>query len=68
MIVNSEGKQLTVLVVETPKGFKRVNAIYRKVDGVMRIVWQAIRSCFGSGMWLNEKPWINDEMWENNHF
>lgn len=68
MIVNSEGKQLTVLVVETPKGFKRVNAIYRKVDGVMRIVWQAIRSCFGSGMWLNEKPWINDEMWVNNHF
>ena len=30
------------------------------------LVWQAVRSCFGSGQWLNDKPWINDEAWKNN--
>lgn len=30
------------------------------------IVWQAIRSCFGSGYWINGKPWINEEPWKNN--
>lgn len=29
------------------------------------IIWQAIRSCFGSGVWINDKPWINDEAWKN---
>ena len=30
-----------------------------------RVVWQAIRSCFGSGRWINEKPWSNTEAWRN---
>lgn len=38
-----------------------IQAIYR--FGV--VLWQAVRSCFGSGMWINEKPWINDEAWKN---
>jgi hypothetical protein len=29
------------------------------------VIWQAVRSCFGSGIWVNEKPWINDEAWKN---
>lgn len=29
------------------------------------LVWQAIRSCFGAGFWVNEKPWINEEGWKN---
>lgn len=29
------------------------------------VLWQAVRSCFGSGIWVNEKPWINDETWKN---
>lgn len=29
------------------------------------ILWQAVRSCFGSGMWVDEKPWIHDEAWKN---
>ena len=38
-----------------------VQAIHR--FGV--VLWQAVRSCFGSGVWVNEKPWINDEAWKN---
>ena len=28
-------------------------------------IWQAVRSCFGSGIWVNEKPWINEEIWKS---
>lgn len=30
-----------------------------------KIVWQAIRSCFGRGYWINNAPWLNDEAWNN---
>lgn len=29
------------------------------------LIWQAVRSCFGSGGWINDKPWIDDEGWRN---
>ena len=38
-------------------GEKAISAIMRG----SRSVWQAIRSCFGSGFWVNKKGWINDE-------
>lgn len=31
-----------------------------------RLVWTAVRSCFGAGFWVNEKPWLNNESWKNN--
>ena len=42
-------------------GKRAVSAVYAGV----RLVWQAIRSCFGSGAWFNDKPWLNDEGWKN---
>ena len=38
-----------------------IGAVYHGLD----IVWQSIRSCFGSGTWFNDKPWIDDEFWKN---
>lgn len=42
-------------------GKKAISAVYKGA----RLVWQAIRSCFGAGYWVNEKPWINEEGWKN---
>ncbi len=28
------------------------------------LVWQAIRSCFGSGAWIGERPWLGDDPWK----
>lgn len=53
-----KNKKETVLV---SVGNKSIQAIYK---GAL-LVWQAIRSCFGSGFWINEKPWLNDEPWKN---
>lgn len=29
-----------------------------------RLVWQAVRSCFGSGVWVSHKPWLGQEKWK----
>lgn len=40
---------------------KIINYIYRKG----KLVWQAIRSCFGAGFWINDYPWSNDEIYKD---
>lgn len=41
---------------------KSIKAIYR---GSL-LLWEAVRSCFGKGFWVSEKPWANDDAWKNN--
>lgn len=41
-------------------GDKALSAIYRGA----KLVWTAIRSCFGSGIWSSEKPWIGTDSWK----
>jgi hypothetical protein len=49
-------------IVELYRGATPIVEMYRgKV-----LVYQAVRSCFGSGYWINEKPWINEDVWKNN--
>lgn len=31
-----------------------------------KVVWQAIRSCFGMGVWYSDRPWLGDDKWKNN--
>lgn len=44
-------------------GEKVVNAIYKKG----KLVWEAIRSCFGKGWWVNTFYWSNEDSWKNNY-
>jgi len=41
-------------------GSKAISAGYK---GVV-LIWQAVRSCFGSGHWVGKKPWIGKEGWK----
>lgn len=52
------GKQVVAIM----RGNKVVQAVYH---GAIPI-WQAIRSCFGTGIWKSDKPWIGDDNWKNN--
>lgn len=51
---------------------KEVTAIYdgkRAIIAVYKgakLVWEAIRSCFGKGFWLNKYSWSNKDAWKNN--
>ena len=48
-------------LVSRRKGNMVAQAVYRG----LRLVWQSVRSCFGSGCWRNDKPWLNNEGWKN---
>lgn len=52
-----EGNKETVGV--TAKG-KVIAAIYEGAQ----LLWEAVRSCFGSGMWIIKKPWLSKEAWK----
>lgn len=45
--------------------YKQGKLIQARYKGT-RLVWQGVRSCFGSGLWFNDKPWLNEEAWKNN--
>jgi hypothetical protein len=45
---------------------RNIGAIYRGSKIVWRTIYNAIKSCFGSGTWLGDKPWLNAEKWKNN--
>lgn len=54
------------------KDKKDTTAIYRNgiahtaVYKGYQLVWQAVRSCFGRGYWINARPWLNNDSWKNN--
>jgi hypothetical protein len=39
--------------------------VWKYINGAWRMVWQAIRSCFGRGFWTNKMPWRNADGWKN---
>lgn len=45
---------------------KNIGAIYQGTRLMWRTVYNAIKSCFGSGTWLGDKPWLGDDLWKNN--
>lgn len=59
MALYVDGKNIVQITVDR----KNIAAIYTMtVDGV-KAIWEAIRSCFGSGMWIRKKPWLRKEGW-----
>lgn len=53
------------------KGGKEISMIYVAGKAISmvrkggRLAWEAIKSCFGKGRWINAKPWINKDGWKN---
>lgn len=45
---------------------KSISAIYKGSSLVWRTVYNAVRSCFGSGTWRSDKPWLDGDTWRNN--
>ena len=31
-----------------------------------RLTWEGVRSCYGKGYWIEEKPWIDEDKWRDN--
>lgn len=43
-------------------GNKEITAVYKGA----RLIWEAVKSCFGKGFWYKEKLWNNKDLWKNN--
>ena len=47
--------------------FKIIETIYhgklniQEIRKGAQLLWEAVKGCFGSGFWKNEKGWINTE-------
>lgn len=61
-MISIGGKEITQISIVKDGVIRAISYIYQG----SRLVWQAIRSCFGSGFWTNIKPWSNTEGWRNN--
>lgn len=44
---------------------RNFGAVYKGTQLVWRTVYNAVKSCFGSGTWLDEKPWIDSDNWKD---
>ena len=45
---------------------KDIGAIYKGSQLVWVTVYNAIKSCYGSGTWIQDKPWLDTDFWKNN--
>lgn len=52
-----DGKDITNIF----KGTTPITVVYKG----LKLVWEAINSCFGKGFWINKKPWSNLDGWKN---
>jgi hypothetical protein len=57
-MIYKEGKEISGLYFAG----KVITAVYAGA----RLVWQAVRSCYGSGAWLGDLPWLGDDPWKGN--
>lgn len=56
-MINRNNKELTARYI----GNKAIQYVYKGT----RLIWSAITSCFGSGVWYNDKGWSNNDAWKN---
>lgn len=60
LYINEDQKQPQVNTIYV-NGTKVVQAVYQG----LRLIWQYIKSCFGRGYWIDDKPWSNTDAWAN---
>lgn len=58
--------QKTITDVTGKSVQKNIGAIYQGTKLVWRTIYNAIKSCFGSGTWIGDKLWLGDDLWKNN--
>lgn len=44
---------------------KTIVEVHKYIDKGWQIVWMYVKSCFGRGYWINDKPWSNKDVWRN---
>lgn len=56
-MISFNGKEISSIYIND----KLIAEVYKN----SALLWQSIRSCFGKGFWINDKPWDNKDGWKN---
>lgn len=54
-----------VRAIKTATGYEKFASLWVKTAAGLVKIYEAVRSCFGSGRWIGRKPWLNKEKWKN---
>lgn len=70
-MIYRNGKLITevhqnILKDQMTKIQQEIGKIYKGTQLVWVTIYNAIKSCFGSGTWISDKEWIGDDTWKNN--
>lgn len=58
-------KEISQIELDDNGIIRTITQIYAPVGDELKLIWEAIRSCFGSGRWINNRSWINNNAWKN---
>lgn len=50
--------------IEMHRYGKNTIEIWSFFNNAWTVAWQAIRSCFGAGVWRGDKPWVGSDSWK----
>ena len=64
-------------MIYKPKTYEPVTGVYAFPTETTRIafiavyvggalLWQLIRSCYGTGIWIPDRPWLDNDLWKDN--
>ena len=62
-MIYHNGKKPVVAIFQPLDAFSR--RVFLEIRKGSRVIWTGVRSCFGGGSWINEKPWFNEDGWKN---
>lgn len=66
-LITNINQSISELVNEVSKVTEQaIGAVYKGSQLVWLTVYNAIKSCFGSGTWIQDKPWLDSDYWKNN--
>lgn len=70
-MIYRNGKLITevhknILKDQITKIQQEIGKIYKGTQLVWVTIYNAIKSCFGSGTWISDKEWIDNDTWKNN--
>lgn len=66
LILEASREVLKLVDEVQQKTQQRIGAIYKGSQLIWLTIYNAIKSCFGSGTWLGDKPWIGTDPWKKN--
>lgn len=61
MALHKQGEDITAIHKRHKHKWRSIVAVHKG----LRLVWEAVRSCYGKGYWIQEKPWVNDDIWKD---